>query len=83
MSLCKHPTKSTKSGENTHIGNLLYYISILSVSSRLNISIIIYILVEEKNTLLSLQACFVIAHSSGDFNDKIIPNHHLNTIIII
>ena len=42
-----------------------------------------YVLVEEKNTLLSLQACFVIAHSSGDFNDKNIPNHHLNTIRII
>ena len=45
------------------------------------IYIYIYILGNrEKNTLSSRQACFVIAHSSGDFNDKNIHNHRLYTL---
>ena len=32
------------------------------------IYIYIYLKIGKKNTLLSLQACFVIAHLSGDFN---------------
>ena len=43
---------------------------------------VVYIIEKEKTTLLSLQACFVIAHSSGDFYDKNIPNHRLYTIEI-
>ena len=35
---------------------------------------------KKKTTLLSLRACFVIAHSLGDFNDKNIPNHRLYTV---
>ena len=35
---------------------------------------------QKKTTLSSRQACFVIAHSSGDFNDKNIRNHRLYTI---
>ena len=48
-------------------------------------SIYIYILyiyiskIKKKNTLSSRQACFVISHSSGDFNDKNIHNHRLYT----
>ena len=34
----------------------------------------------KKTTLSSRQACFVIAHSSGDFNDKNIHNHRLYTL---
>ena len=34
----------------------------------------------KKTSLSSLQACFVIAHSSGDFNVKDIHNHPLNTL---
>ena len=35
---------------------------------------------KKKTTLSSRHACFVITHSSGDFNDKNIHNHRLNTI---
>ena len=41
----------------------------------------IYLLKDSKKTLLSLQACFVIAHSSGDSNDKNIHNRRSYTII--
>ena len=41
--------------------------------------IYIYIGNREKTTLSSRQACFVIAHSKGDFNDKNIHNHRLYT----
>ena len=34
----------------------------------------------KKTTLSSRQACFVISHSSGDFNDKNIHNHRLYTL---
>ena len=35
--------------------------------------------IKKKTTLSSRQACFVISHSSGDFNDKNIHNHRLYT----
>ena len=35
---------------------------------------------QEKTTLSSRQACFVIAHSSRDFNNKNIHNHRLYTL---
>ena len=35
--------------------------------------------IKKKTTLSSRQACFMISHSSGDFNDKNIYNHHLYT----
>ena len=38
---------------------------------------------QEKTTLSSRQACFVISHSSGDFNDKNIHNHRLYIYIYI
>ena len=46
------------------------------------ICICIYINIgsRKKTTLSSRQACFVIAHSSGDFNDKNIDNHRLYTL---
>ena len=38
---------------------------------------------EKTETILSsLQACFVITHSSGDFNVKNIHNHHLYNLQI-
>ena len=36
----------------------------------------------KKTTLLSRQACFEIAHSSGDFIDKNIHDHPLYTVEI-
>ena len=42
--------------------------------------IYIYIGNRKKTTLSSRQACFVIAHSSGDFNYKSIHNHRLYTL---
>ena len=47
-----------------------------------NIYIYIYINIgsRKKTTLSSRQACFVISHSSGDFNDKDIHNHRLYTL---
>ena len=40
----------------------------------------IYIGSRKKTTLSSRQARFVIAHSSGDFNDKNIHSHRLYTL---
>ena len=47
-----------------------------------NIYIYIYINIgsRKKTTLSSRQARFVIAHSSGDFNDKNIHSHRLYTL---
>ena len=49
--------------------NIIYiYIIIINIGSR------------KKTTLSSRQACFMISHSSGDFNDKNIHNHRLYTL---
>ena len=62
----------TKCTSNRKITSLLFiYIYITCVQRK-----------KKKTTLLSRQACFVIAHSSGYFIDKNIHNHLLYTVKI-
>ena len=52
------------------------------MKKKIYIYIYIYINIgsRKKTTLSSRQACFMISHSSGDFNDKNIHNHRLYTL---